>query len=66
MVSWGHLRDLPKESFEAIFGLKKDLFPEVILQSGPKERRRGRAEKRLSKRALLESLFLLRPLKVCS
>ena len=31
-----------------------------------KERRRGCAEKRLSKRVFLESPFLLRPLEVCS
>ena len=30
----------------------------------PKERRRGRAEERLSKRVFLESQFLLCPLKV--
>ena len=35
-------------------------------QSAPKERRRRRAEKWLSKRVFLESPFLLRPLKVCS
>ena len=35
-------------------------------QGAPKERRRGRAEKRLSKRLFLESPFLLCPLKVCS
>ena len=35
-------------------------------QSASKERRRRRAEKRLSKRVFLESPFLLRPLKVCS
>ena len=34
--------------------------------SAPKERRRRRAGKRLSKRAFLESPFLLRPLKVRS
>ena len=35
-------------------------------QGAPKERRRGRAEKRLSKRVFLESPFLLCPLKVIS
>ena len=35
-------------------------------QGAPKERRRGRAEKRLSKRVFLDSLFLLCPLKVFS
>ena len=34
-------------------------------QSAPKERRRRRAEKRLSKRMFLESPFLLCPSKVC-
>ena len=34
--------------------------------SAPKERRRRRAERRLSKRMFLESPFLLCPLKVCS
>ena len=36
----------------------------VISQSTPKKRRRRRAEKRWSKRVLLESPFLLCPLKV--
>ena len=35
-------------------------------QCAPKERRRGRAEKRLSKRVFLESPFLLCSLKICS
>ena len=35
-------------------------------QSAPKERRRRRAEKRLSKRVILESPFFSPPLKVCS
>ena len=38
----------------------------VPAQGAPKERRRGRAEKRLSKTVFLESPFLLCPLKVCS
>ena len=37
-----------------------------ISQGVPKERRRGRAEKLLSKRVFLESPFLLFSLKVCS
>ena len=37
-----------------------------INQGAPKERRRGCAEKRLSKRVFLKSPFLLCPLKVCS
>ena len=37
-----------------------------FFQGAPKERRRGRAEKRLSKRVFLESPFLLCPLKVFS
>ena len=43
------------------------LFPdssESLDQGAPKERRRGRAEKRLSKRVFLESPFLLCSLKV--
>ena len=44
-------------------GLKKSI-PKSVFQSAPKERRRGRAEKRLSKRVLLESPFLLCSLKV--
>ena len=38
----------------------------LAYQDAPKERRRGRAEKRLSKRVVLESPFLLCPLKVFS
>ena len=37
-----------------------------FFQGAPKERRRGRAEKRLSKRMFLESPFLLCPLKAFS
>ena len=40
--------------------------PAYIGQGAPKERRRGRAEKRLSKKVFLESPFLLSPLKVFS
>ena len=39
---------------------------EGLCQGAPKERRRVRAEKRLSKRVVLESPFLLCPLKVFS
>ena len=42
------------------------LFQGSSFQSAPKERRRGRAEKRLSKRVFLESPFLLCSLKVFS
>ena len=44
----------------AILFLRSDL----IWGGAPKERRRRRAEKRLSKRVFLESPFLLCPLKV--
>ena len=37
---------------------------DILNQSAPKERRRRRAEKRLSKSVFLESPFLLCPLKV--
>ena len=40
-------------------------FLSLLFGDAPKERRRGRAEKRLSKRVFLESPFLLCPLKVC-
>ena len=39
-------------------------FITIKYQGAPKERRRGRAEKRLSKRVFLESPFLLCTLKV--
>ena len=51
-------------------GLGKDWgglgFYASNMQVRPKERRRLRAEKRLSKRVFLESPFLLCPLKVCA
>ena len=48
-------------------GLANHSFIEIPeYQSAPRERRRRRAEKRLSKRVFLESPFLLCPLKVCS
>ena len=45
---------------------KPSVFDVYLNGSAPKERRRGRAEKRLSKRVFLESPFLLCPLKVFS
>ena len=39
-------------------------FPDSSSGGAPKERQRGRAEKRLSKRVFLESPLLLCPLKV--
>ena len=49
--------------FAAIKNKKEEI---TFFKSAPKERRRRRAEKRLSKRVFLESPFLLCPLKVCS
>ena len=50
------------------FAKTTDVFTKILgfIKSAPKERRRRRAEKRLSKRVILESPFLLCPLKVCS
>ena len=58
------------EGFGGCGGFGRDGYPPLnstlLFRSTPKERRRRRAEKRLSKRVFLESPFLLCPLKVCS